>query len=46
MIPEMTPRSSVLQASVGAFARQWIEPEAREYAEKGEFPHETFRRMG
>lgn len=43
---EMTPAQIALQSSVRAFAREWIEPEAREYDEKGVFPWETFRRMG
>lgn len=46
MIPDMTPSQSSLKESVRTFAREWIEPEAREYDEKGVFPYETFRRMG
>lgn len=46
MLPEMSASQSALKSSVRAFARQWIEPEAREYDEKGVFPSETFHRMG
>ena len=35
-----------LQASAGAFAEKFIEPEAREFDETNLFPLETFRRMG
>ena len=43
---EMSEVQKAFQASVRAFAEGFIEPEAREYDEKGIFPRETFRKMG
>ncbi|MBI5967955.1 MAG: acyl-CoA dehydrogenase family protein [Deltaproteobacteria bacterium] len=41
-----TESQKALQASARAFARNEIEPEAREFDEKGLFPWDTFRKMG
>jgi butyryl-CoA dehydrogenase len=43
---ERSEAQKALQASVRAFVERVIEPEAREYDEKGLFPWESFRKMG
>jgi alkylation response protein AidB-like acyl-CoA dehydrogenase len=43
---EWSDAQKAFQDSVRAFAQKVIEPEAREYDEKGLFPRETFRKMG
>jgi alkylation response protein AidB-like acyl-CoA dehydrogenase len=43
---ELSEAQKAFQASVRVFAEKVIEPEAREYDEKGLFPRETFRKMG
>jgi alkylation response protein AidB-like acyl-CoA dehydrogenase len=43
---EMNEDQKTFQSSVRAFAESFIEPEAREYDEKGLFPRETFGKMG
>lgn len=46
MFPELTADQRNIQLKAAAFAREWIEPEAQEYDEKGIFPWKTFRQMG
>ncbi len=46
MLPQMTPQQLELKSKAQTFTRDWIEPEAQEYDEKGLFPWKTFRRMG
>ena len=43
---EKNESQKALQASARAFAKKFIEPEAREFDEKSLFPLETFRGMG
>ncbi len=43
---EMSEAQKAFQSSVRDFAERVIEPEAREYDEKGLLPRETFRKMG
>jgi butyryl-CoA dehydrogenase len=43
---ERSERQKQVQASAKAFAEGVIEPEAREYDEKGLFPWDSFRKMG
>jgi alkylation response protein AidB-like acyl-CoA dehydrogenase len=46
VLPRMTTAQLELKSKASAFTREWIEPEAKEFDEKGIFPWETFRRMG